>query len=176
VDIELFAGRFDDPTYPVDTGAFGSPSDLDGNDRVIILFTPSVNRLTPPRSKDLIGGLFFCLDLLPELEHSNADEVFYVLVPDPTGTYGNVRNVDVVRSTVPPILAHEFQHMIHHNERIIKREASTRESIWLSEDWPTWRKTSWERSLEGVGGWLRWTNTREETETVRPCFSPSPPP
>jgi hypothetical protein len=132
-DIELFAGLFDDPIYPVDTGAFGSPSDLDGNDRVIILFTPSVNRLSPPGSDDLVGGFFFGLDLLPESEHSNAGEVFYVLVPDPTGTYGNVRNVDVVRSTVPSILAHEFQHMIHYNERFIEREASTREAIWLSE-------------------------------------------
>lgn len=132
-DIELFADLFDDPIYPVDTGTFGSPSDLDGNDRVIILFTPSVNRLSPPGSNDLVGGFFFGLDLMPELEHSNAGEVFYVLVPDPAGIYGNVRNVDVVRSTVPPILAHEFQHMIHHNERIIERGASTREAIWLSE-------------------------------------------
>ena len=132
-DTELFAGLFDDPIYPVDTGTFGFPSDLDGNGRVIILFTPSVNRLTPPGSNDLIGGFFFGLDLLPESEHSNAGEVFYVLVPDPTGTYGNVRNVDVVRSTVPPVLAHEFQHMIHYNERIIEREASNWEAIWLSE-------------------------------------------
>ena len=132
-DIELFADLFDDPIYPVDTGTFGSPSDLDGNDRVIILFTPSVNRLTLPGSNDLVGGFFFGLDLMPELEHSNAGEVFYVLVPDPTGIYGNVRNRSVVRSTVPPILAHEFQHMIHHNERIIVREAATREAIWLSE-------------------------------------------
>jgi len=132
-DIELFADLFDDPIYPVDTGIFGSPSDLDGNDRVIILFTPSVNRLTLPGSNDLVGGFFFGLDLMPELEHSNAGEVFYVLVPDPMGIYGNVRNRSVGRSTVPPILALEFQHMFHHNERIIVREAATREAIWLSE-------------------------------------------
>ncbi len=132
-DVELFADLFDDPIYPVDTGAFGFPSDLDGNDRVIIVFTPSVNRLSPPGSNDFIGGFFFGLDLQPEFEHSNAGEVFYVLVPDPTGVYGNVRDVDQVRSTVPPVLAHEFQHMIHHNERIIEREASTREAVWLSE-------------------------------------------
>jgi hypothetical protein len=117
----------------VDTGAFGFPSDLDGNDRVIILFTPSVNRLSPPGSKDLIGGFFFALDLLPTLENSNAGEVFYVLVPDPSGVYGNVRDIDLVRSTVPSILAHEFQHMIHHNERIIEGGASNREALWLAE-------------------------------------------
>jgi hypothetical protein len=132
-DVELFTGLFDDPIYPVDTGAFGFPSDLDGNGRVIILFTPSVNRLSPPGSSDFIGGFFFGLDLMPGLEHSNAGEVFYVLVPDPTGAYGNVRDAEMVRSIVPPVLAHEFQHMIHHNERIIERGASNREALWLSE-------------------------------------------
>lgn len=132
-DVELFTGLFDDPIYPVETGAFGSPSDLDGNGRIIILFTPSVNRLSPPGSSDFIGGFFFGLDLMPELEHSNGGEVFYVLVPDPTGAFGNVRDAEMVRSTVPPVLAHEFQHMIHHNERIIQRGAANREALWLSE-------------------------------------------
>ena len=132
-DVELFTGLFDDPIYPVDTGAFGFPSDLDGNGRVIILFTPSVNRLSPPGSSDFIGGFFFGLDLSPGLAHSNAGEVFYVLVPDLTGAYGNVRDAEMVRSTVPSVLAHEFQHMIHHNERIIERGASNREAVWLSE-------------------------------------------
>ncbi len=132
-DIELFAGHFDDPIYPVETAAFGSPSDLDGNNRAIILFTPSVNRLSPPGSRDLIGGFFFGLDLLPGVEHSNEGEVFYVLVPDPSGQHGNVRDVELIRMTVPSILAHEFLHMIHHNERTIKRGASSREALWLSE-------------------------------------------
>ena len=132
-DVELFTGIFDDPIYPVDTGAFGFPSDLDGNGRVILLFTPSVNRLSPPGSSDFIGGFFFGLDLIPGLEHSNEGEVFYVLVPDPTGESGNVRDAEMVRSTVPPVLAHEFQHMIHHNERIIERGAANSEAVWLSE-------------------------------------------
>ena len=132
-DVELFSGFFDDPIYSVDTEAFGFPSDLDGNGRVILLFTPSVNRLSPPGSSDFIGGFFFGLDLMPGLEHSNAGEVVYVLVPDPRGASGNVRDAEIVRSTVPPVLAHEFQHMIHHNERIIEREASNREAVWLSE-------------------------------------------
>ena len=132
-DVKLFTGLFDDPIYPVDTEAFGFPSDLDGNGRVIILFTPSVNRLSPPGSSDFIGGFFFGLDLMPGLEHSNAGEVFYVLVPDPTGASGNVQDAEMVRSIVPPVLAHEFQHMINHNERIIERGASNREALWLSE-------------------------------------------
>ena len=132
-DIGLFAGLFDDPIYPVDTSIFGFPSDLDGNGRVAVLFTPSVNRLSAPGSNDFVGGFFFGLDLMPGAEHSNAGEVFYVLVPDPTGEYGNVRNAELIRTLVPPILAHEFQHMIHHNERMIVRGAPNREALWLSE-------------------------------------------
>ena len=132
-DVTLFAELFDDPIYPVDTGNFGYPSDLDGNGRVIILFTPTVNRLSPPGSDDFVGGFFFGLDLMPNLEHSNAGEVFYTLVPDPTGEHGNVRDADLIRRWVSPILAHEFQHMINHNERLIKRGAPQREALWLSE-------------------------------------------
>ena len=40
-----FGQLFDDPIFPVDVGVFGQPSDLDGNGRIIILVTPSVNRL-----------------------------------------------------------------------------------------------------------------------------------
>ena len=132
-DVQFFADLFDDPIYPVAVEAFGSPSDLDGNGLVIILFTPVVNRLSPPGSNDLVGGFFFGIDLMPGLEHSNAGEVFYVLVPDPTGKYGNVRNADLIQTVVPPILAHEFQHMIHHNERIIELGAPGRDATWLSE-------------------------------------------
>ena len=132
-DVTLFAGLFDDPIYPVDTENFGYPSDLDGNGRVIILFTPTVNRLSPPDSDDFIGGFFFGLDLMPNLEHSNAGEVFYVLVPDPAGEYGNVWGADLIRRLVSPILAHEFQHMISHNERLFERGAPQREALWLSE-------------------------------------------
>jgi hypothetical protein len=70
---------------------------------------------------------------MPDLEDSNAGEVVYLLVPDPTGEYGNVRDIDLIRRSVPPILAHEFQHMVHHNERMIELEAPNMEALWLSE-------------------------------------------
>jgi hypothetical protein len=132
-DLEIFADLFDDPTYPVTTGVFGSPSDLDENGRIIILFTPGVNRLSPTGSNGFVGGFFFGLDLMPELDHSNEGEVVYVMVPDPTGEYGSARDLDLIRRFVPPILAHEFQHVIHHNVRLIGLEAPNKEALWLSE-------------------------------------------
>ena len=132
-DVERFGTIFDDPIYTVDAAAFGNPSDVDQNGKVLILFTPGVNRLTSPGSSDFVGGFFFGLDLFTEAEHSNAAEVFYVMVPDPTGKYGNVQNLDVIRTTVPAILAHELQHMISHNERIIERDGERADALWLSE-------------------------------------------
>src|SRR5690348_1405563 len=45
---------------------------------------------------------------------SNFAEMFYLLVPDPTGIVNqNVRTVDFVRSVTVATLAHEFQHLIN---------------------------------------------------------------
>ena len=132
-DIERFGTLFDDPIYTVDTSVFGATSDVDDNDKVIILFTPSVNRLSTPGSGEFVGGFFFGLDLFTEAENSNAAEVFYVMVPDPTGQYGNVQSLSLIQSTVPAVLAHELQHMIHHNERIINLGGERADALWLSE-------------------------------------------
>jgi hypothetical protein len=131
-DLEDFAASFDDVIYPTDTETFGFPSDLDGNDRVVILFTPTVNGLTPRGSQGFVGGFFYGLDLL-DREGSNHAEIFYAIVPDPEGTYSDPRQKDRILQVVPGILAHEFQHMIHFNERVLKLGAPRTEALWLSE-------------------------------------------
>ena len=132
-ELESFGRLFDDPIFPVDVEVFGQPSDLDANDRIIILVTPSVNRLTTAGAGDFVGGFFFGLDLRPDLDNSNGGEIFYVLAPDPTGVYGDPRTLDFVRDALPPILAHELQHMIHYKQRVIDRGAPRGEALWLSE-------------------------------------------
>ncbi|MGD8728380.1 MAG: IPT/TIG domain-containing protein, partial [Gemmatimonadota bacterium] len=132
LDIEALASRFDDVIYPVDTGVFGAPSDLDQNGRVIILFTPVVNGLTEPGASGFVGGFFHGNDLLPENSNSNAGEIFYALVPDPTGRFSDPRPKDAVLEVVPAVLAHEFQHMIHFNQRYLSLDGG-QEALWLSE-------------------------------------------
>jgi hypothetical protein len=132
-DLAAFADRFDDVIHPVVTSTFGSESDLDQNERVVILFTPAVNALTPRGSSGFIGGFFFGIDLLPDQEGSNGGEVFYSLVPDPAGVYSDPRPADAVLEVTPAVLAHEFQHMVHFNERVLVREAESTEALWLSE-------------------------------------------
>jgi hypothetical protein len=130
--LATLASEFDDVIYPTVTGTFGMPSDLDGNGRIAILFTPAVNRLTPRGSSGFVGGFFYGLDLL-DGDGSNHGEIFYALVPDSAGVYSDPRSRSRVLDVTPAILAHEFQHMVHFNERVLKLGAPNTEAVWLSE-------------------------------------------
>ncbi len=131
-DLEDVGARFDAPIHARVTQTFGAPTDLDGNDRVVILFTPVVNRLTERNSNSFVGGFFYGRDLLPELSNSNAGEVFYALVPDPNAVHGDARTRRQVLDVVPSILAHEFQHMVHFSERVV-RMGGSQDALWVLE-------------------------------------------
>jgi hypothetical protein len=132
-DYRRFADLFDDPIHPASTAVFGQPSDVDGNGRVIILFTPVVNEMTPRGAGGgFVAGFFFSHDLTT-LQGSNRAEIFYSIVPDPTGIHSDARATASLRGLVPPVLGHEFQHMIHFNERNLRLGSPTWESLWLSE-------------------------------------------
>ena len=124
---------FDDPIFPTNVDVFGETSDLDGNERVVILFTPVVNELTPRGADGFVGGFFFGLDLLVGRPGSNEGEVFYALVPDPEGEFGDERSTELVMDVIPAILAHEFQHMIGFGQRALVLGATSQEALWLSE-------------------------------------------
>ncbi|MEZ4457291.1 MAG: hypothetical protein R2882_12210 [Gemmatimonadales bacterium] len=75
---------FDQYHYPIDSAAFGSESDLDNNQRIVILMTDAVNSLTPDCTNGRILGYFFGLDLITtgtQSANSNKGEVFYTFVP-----------------------------------------------------------------------------------------------
>jgi len=131
-DLQAIGARFDQVIHPTVTGVFGAPSDLDRNQKIAILFTPVVNRLTPRGSNSFVGGFFYGRDLLPELSFSNKAEVFYALVPDPLGVHSDARTRQMVMGAVPSILAHEFQHMIHFNQRVLRADGS-QDALWMLE-------------------------------------------
>lgn len=130
-DFQRMGQLFDDPIYPTVAGAFGEPSDIDGNGRVTILFTPIINELTPRNSASFIAGYFYGYDLTTQ-PSSNRAEIFYSLVPDPEGKHGDIRNKQRILEIVPPVLAHELQHMVHFNQRVLRFDVA-QESLWLSE-------------------------------------------
>jgi hypothetical protein len=129
-DLEYFGRLFDDPIRPALTTVFGQPTDIDNNQRVIILFTPVVNGLTPRGRSTFVTGFFYGCDLVSRTRCSgtNQAEIIYSMVPDPQARWGDARSVALVRSVVPPVIAHELQHMLH-----FARRSSTTDALWLYE-------------------------------------------
>jgi hypothetical protein len=142
-DYVKFAAKFDTLVYPLDVDNFGAPSDLDGNNKVAVLFTKYVNELTPSNSSSYVGGFFHPRDLFPKSDSpalqgcptSNEGEMFYMLVPDPTGVVnGNRHTLGFVDTLTVGVLAHEFQHLINAGRRIyVNTDAQNFEETWLNE-------------------------------------------
>ena len=135
-DFQAIATEFDNLIYPTDVDYFGTPLDQDSNSRVIILYTPLVNKLTPSGQNGFVGGFFFVGDLFPtaQCSQSNVSEIFYLLAPDPNGTINNnVRKTIEVRQGTRGTIAHEFQHMINGSERFRSPVTEEFEAVWLDE-------------------------------------------
>jgi hypothetical protein len=130
--------EFDTLAYPVDTTNFGGPTDLDENQRVVAFYTRAVNELSPPASSVITLGYFTARDLFSSeptsCPRSNEGEMFYMMVPDPTGAVNsNVRTVSQVRGLTVGTMAHELQHLINASRRVYIVETPTFEEVWLNE-------------------------------------------
>ena len=132
---------FDTLVDPTDRRMFGDPSDIDNNGRVIMFFTRAVNELTTANASSVYLGFYYQRDLYPKTSSagncpgSNVGEMFYLLVPDPSGAVnGNVRSKsDVVTFTLGTV-AHEYQHLINASRRMyVNRYGSVFEEKWLDE-------------------------------------------
>jgi hypothetical protein len=127
-DIQALGTMFDDYLYPIDTTAFGRESDIDQNGVVLILLTDRVTKIVPCDGGSQVIGFFLPFDLVPDHVGSNSGEVFYGLVPDASC---NV-SVDDARFSLPPVMIHEFQHMISFNQHVLSRGGRVEET-WLNE-------------------------------------------
>ncbi len=138
------AAIFDTLVFPLDTTAFGAPTNVSGTGKIILFYTRMVNSLTPPSTNGYtIGGFFFARDLYPKTARgglagcttSNEAEMFYLLVPDPTGTINNnKRTKDEVTTLNLGTIAHEFQHLINSGRRLyVNTSATPNEETWLDE-------------------------------------------
>ena len=142
MQMDSITDEFDTKTYPTDAAYFNTPTDFDGNGRIIILFSGQINKLTPAGSTGgFVGGFFFAGDFFPTVDtpqaqgcaESNGAEIFYLLSPDPTGRFGNVRSTSSVRQGTRGTIAHEFQHMINAGNRFVNPNVDAFEATWLDE-------------------------------------------
>jgi len=139
---QAFGEQFDDMIFPTDSMYFGEPSDIDSNNKVVILFTGEVNKITPPgtANQGFVAGFVLLNDLTPGIfppGTSNAREIFYSLVPDPGNELGNTFPQSQVNSIAPGTLAHELEHMISFGFRVVGLGGGTnisfRQDLWLEE-------------------------------------------
>jgi hypothetical protein len=136
-----------DSVYAMDVAAFGQPSDIDANGKIVMFFTRAVNELTPQNSSSVVGGFFYGRDLFPKQDTpelgvgsgcatSNYSEMFYLAVPDPNFEVNGNRafTKDFVSHLTVSTTAHEFQHLINASRRLYVNTAATDfEVVWLNE-------------------------------------------
>lgn len=158
--MDSITGEFDTITFPTDSSYFNNPTDVDGNGRIIMLFSGEINKLTPPNTTGgFVGGFFFAGDFFPTVgtaqaqgcAESNGAEIFYLLSPDPTGKFGNVRTTSSVRQGTRGTIAHEFQHMINAGNRFLNPQVSSFESTWLDEALAHFAEDAVGRTQRGFG-------------------------
>ena len=85
-DYQAIADSFDTFVYPVATANFGTPADIDGNGKVIVLYTRAVNELTPSGSSTSSAASSSPATVARRPRAPpNVGEMFYMLAPDPAG-------------------------------------------------------------------------------------------
>ena len=133
-DLAGFGKLADLTLYPIDVSTFGPPTDVDQNGHVIMLLSPAVNHLTSPatcQSEGFVTGYFDGTDFTADA-NSNSGEIFYGVVPDPSGTVSCAHTVADVVSIVPSVFLHEFQHMINFGQHVLVHQGDEEEG-WLDE-------------------------------------------
>ncbi len=114
-DFDAMAADFDGTIYDVDVDFFGEPSDIDSNQRIVIVVTKEVNKLTSPPLAFVSHAQLFPVATCPA---SNEGEYYWTRAPDPLGTYnaGEYLLADA-RLDNRELLAHEFAHIIQGSRR-----------------------------------------------------------
>ena len=142
-DFTEIGNEFESLVYSTVRTYFGNETDRNVDGRVTILYTPEVNKATEPGSLGFVAGFFWPGDLVKKSEYqaigdecpqTNEQEIFYMLVPDPSGTINsNQRSVALVRQNTRGTIAHEFQHMINQGIRLLNPAVDSAETTWLNE-------------------------------------------
>lgn len=159
-DYNAIAQEFDDKIFAADTLWFGSPTDRNSDGHITILYTPEVNRATPPGATGFTAGFFWGGDLFKKSEYptndpcpaTNEQEIFYLLTPDPTGSINNnTRTTVSVRQGTRGVIAHEFQHMINQGVRMFNPAVDSLETPWLNEAMSHFAEEAVGRTIRGFG-------------------------
>lgn len=99
---------------------YGSVSDVDGNGKVIVVFSPVLNGLGG--SGGIVTGYFYAGDLYS----GNTGEYIYCHVPDDSGSFGvAIPTTFYMTNTGPNCMPHELQHAINYNMYVFENSSSS---------------------------------------------------
>jgi hypothetical protein len=137
-----FGQAFDGSIDATNVSYFGAYSDVDGNDRIIILVSPVVNNLQEPPCAGgdcmcgFIAGFFNPRDLYGASQvpsgTSNHAEIIYLLAADPNGTWDCQFPVSETAQENLGTIPHEHEHLISFSHRVFQQGGVT-QAYWLEE-------------------------------------------
>jgi hypothetical protein len=135
-DLDTLKNVFDTRIFPLDTVAFGQPTDVDTNGVVLVLMTGVVNSLvtsTVCANSGFVAGFFLSADLdTSRMASFNKGEIFYSIVADSAGTLSCTHTRTQVKRDLGSTFTHELQHMINFGQHAISRPGTPEEG-WLDE-------------------------------------------
>ncbi|MEQ9322881.1 MAG: hypothetical protein RIF41_27195 [Polyangiaceae bacterium] len=102
---EAFLADFERLILPRARLIFGAESDVDGDGRIALLFTPL--------TRDKAVAFFSGCDLHPDCPGSNGGEVLYLTPPNA------IRPPYNTPRAIKEILAHELEHLLHHHHKVL---------------------------------------------------------
>jgi hypothetical protein len=143
-DIERWGAIFDQPIVPMAIEWFGTPTDSDGNNRIIIVVTGAVNTHLSGvagfvRSLDITSSRLSC-------PSSNDGELFYMWASDPLGTLGPALQHDAWTGSLLSVWAHETAHISQFSEMYRRYGTSLKApKAWILEGGPA--------LFEEIAGW-----------------------
>ena len=135
--IDALAAAYEERVWPADTSAFGAPTDVDVNGRILVLLT---HELGAHLDGGWLIGYFGNGDLLRARDlsagcsdgGSNHAEIVY-LNDVQNGAANGWSAADLEATLFPETLAHEIQHLLNLGHRCVERRCSSAEDTWINE-------------------------------------------
>jgi hypothetical protein len=116
-EIEAYSDTLDQAIIATDTLYFGSPSDMDLNERIFVVLSVEINKWSIGAAGFVWGGDLVDQSTCPA---SSMGEVFYSHVPDPNNSAGTQpRSKAGVVFQMPSLIAHEFAHTVQLSRRTV---------------------------------------------------------
>lgn len=135
--IDALAEAFEQRVWPADTAAFGAPTDVDQNGRILVFLT---HELGAHLNGGWLIGYFGNGDLLtarddsPDCSSGGSNHAEIVYLNDvQNGASNGYSAQDLGASVYPATLAHEIQHLLNLGHRCVERRCSSGEDTWINE-------------------------------------------